>query len=84
MAKVNINNIKFLNNPSKFMSSLELEITFECFDKLSDDLEWKIGMVSNMYLLLRCQLITAIFGHTHFETQNDILHKKISIWLYII
>ena len=58
MAKVKIDDIKFLNNPSKFMSSLEMEITFECFDKLSDDLEWKIGMVSNE------MSITAIFGHT--------------------
>jgi len=35
------------NNPAKFLSKFELEITFECLEELPEDLEWKIIYVGS-------------------------------------
>ncbi|KAJ8306440.1 hypothetical protein KUTeg_016985 [Tegillarca granosa] len=42
MAKVNICNVRVLDNPSPFLNPFQFEITFECLEDLSEDLEWKI------------------------------------------
>jgi histone chaperone ASF1 len=47
MAKVHVCNVVVQNNPSRFLSKFELEITFECLEELPEDLEWKIIYVGS-------------------------------------
>lgn len=47
MAKVQITNVTVLDNPSPFQNPIQFEITFECIEDLSDDLEWKIIYVGS-------------------------------------
>ncbi|CAH1243995.1 ASF1A [Branchiostoma lanceolatum] len=47
MAKVQVNNVVVLDNPSPFFNPFQFEITFECIDDLPDDLEWKIIYVGS-------------------------------------
>jgi len=47
MAKVHVCNVVVQNNPAKFLSKFELEITFECLEELPEDLEWKIIYVGS-------------------------------------
>jgi len=47
MALVNVVNMAVLDNPSPFTSSFSFEITFECLQPLSDDLEWKVLYVGS-------------------------------------
>ncbi|XP_002740162.1 histone chaperone asf1a-A-like [Saccoglossus kowalevskii] len=47
MAKVQINNVVVLDNPSPFFNPFQFEITFECSDNLEEDLEWKIIYVGS-------------------------------------
>ncbi|XP_069126756.1 histone chaperone asf1b-A-like [Argopecten irradians] len=42
MAKVNILDVVVLDNPSPFLNPFQFEITFECLEDLTEDLEWKI------------------------------------------
>lgn len=47
MAKVQITNVTVLDNPSPFQNPIQFEITFECIEDLTDDLEWKIIYVGS-------------------------------------
>ncbi|XP_066548430.1 histone chaperone ASF1 [Amia ocellicauda] len=47
MAKVQVNNVVVLDNPSPFFNPFQFEITFECIEDLPEDLEWKIIYVGS-------------------------------------
>lgn len=47
MAKLHVTNIDVLDNPTNFMTKLELEITFECVEELPEDVEWKLIYVGS-------------------------------------
>jgi len=47
MAKVHVLNVCVLDNPAKFATKFEFEITFECVEDLPEDLEWKIIYVGS-------------------------------------
>ncbi|XP_039250021.1 histone chaperone ASF1-like [Styela clava] len=47
MAKVQIVNVEVLDNPSPFFNPFQFQITFDCIENLSDDLEWKIIYVGS-------------------------------------
>lgn len=47
MAKVHIQNVVVLDNPSNFSNPFQFEITFECLEDLREDLEWKIIYVGS-------------------------------------
>ncbi|CAB3981277.1 histone chaperone ASF1A [Paramuricea clavata] len=47
MAKVNICNVTVLDNPSPYFNPFQFEITFECLEDLSEDLEWKLIYVGS-------------------------------------
>jgi len=47
MAKVHVLNVCVLENPAKFLTKFEFEITFECVEDLPEDLEWKIIYVGS-------------------------------------
>nr|XP_039260007.1 histone chaperone ASF1B-like [Styela clava] len=47
MAKVQIVNVEVLDNPSLFFNPFQFQITFDCIENLSDDLEWKIIYVGS-------------------------------------
>lgn len=47
MAQVNICNVDVKDNPCPFKHPFQFEITFECIDNLSEDLEWKIIYVGS-------------------------------------
>lgn len=47
MAKVNICNVEVKNNPSMFKEKFQFEITFDCIENLSEDLEWKLIYVGS-------------------------------------
>lgn len=42
-----MNNVVVLDNPSPFYNPFQFEITFECIEDLSEDLEWKIIYVGS-------------------------------------
>ncbi len=46
-AVINVTNVTVLNNPAPFTSKLAFEISFECLDNLTDDLEWKVVYVGS-------------------------------------
>nr|CAG4644269.1 EOG090X0CKF [Lepidurus arcticus] len=47
MAKVHVQNVVVLDNPSPFSNPFQFEITFECIEDLQEDLEWKIIYVGS-------------------------------------
>lgn len=47
MSFVNITNVIVLDNPTAFSNQFQFEITFECLQELSDDLEWKVIYVGS-------------------------------------
>mmetsp|Transcript_28980 Transcript_28980/g.60292 ORF Transcript_28980/g.60292 Transcript_28980/m.60292 type:complete len:212 (+) Transcript_28980:144-779(+) len=47
MALVNVVNMMVVDNPASFLSPFSFEITFECLQELSDDLEWKVLYVGS-------------------------------------
>ena len=47
MAKVHVQNVVVLDNPSNFSNPFQFEITFECTEDLNEDLEWKIIYVGS-------------------------------------
>ncbi|GMM36647.1 nucleosome assembly factor [Saccharomycopsis crataegensis] len=47
MSIVSLLGINVLNNPAKFTDPYEFEITFECLEPLSHDLEWKLTYVGS-------------------------------------
>ncbi|KAK3729740.1 hypothetical protein QZH41_011202, partial [Actinostola sp. cb2023] len=47
MAKVNLCHVEIKANPASFLDPLEFEISFECSEELSEDLEWKIIYVGS-------------------------------------
>ncbi|XP_071799360.1 histone chaperone asf1b-B-like [Asterias amurensis] len=47
MAKVLIENVKVLDNPTSYLNPFQFEITFLCLEDLSEDLEWKIIYVGS-------------------------------------
>nr|CUU98955.1 hypothetical transcript [Hymenolepis microstoma] len=49
MAKVNISDVEVLDNPATFFDKFKFKITFECFEPLDDDLEWKVVYVGSAY-----------------------------------
>ena len=47
MSVVNVTNIGVLNNPGKFVSPFQFEVTFSCEKDLQDDLEWTLTYVGS-------------------------------------
>ncbi|XP_071953562.1 histone chaperone asf1b-B-like [Antedon mediterranea] len=47
MSKVQITNVRVLDNPASFLNPFQFEITFECLEDLAEDLEWKIIYVGS-------------------------------------
>ncbi|KAF8458257.1 ASF1 like histone chaperone-domain-containing protein [Kalaharituber pfeilii] len=47
MSIVSLLNVNVLNNPAKFMDKYQFEITFECLEELSKDLEFKLTYVGS-------------------------------------
>jgi len=47
MAKVQVVDVAVLDNPSAFLAPFKFQITFDCLENLSDDLEWKIIYVGS-------------------------------------
>mmetsp|Transcript_31052 Transcript_31052/g.35374 ORF Transcript_31052/g.35374 Transcript_31052/m.35374 type:complete len:210 (+) Transcript_31052:128-757(+) len=47
MSLVNVTNVVVLDNPTQFTNPFQFEITFECIQDLSDDLEWKMIYVGS-------------------------------------
>ncbi|ODV62622.1 nucleosome assembly factor ASF1 [Ascoidea rubescens DSM 1968] len=47
MSIVSLLGINVLNNPARFTDPYEFEITFECLEPLSQDLEWKLTYVGS-------------------------------------
>lgn len=47
MATVSLLNVAVRNNPAPFNAPYEFEITFECLETLSKDLEWKLTYVGS-------------------------------------
>jgi len=47
MSVVSLIGVNVLNNPAKFTDKYQLEITFECLEPLTKDLEWKLTYVGS-------------------------------------
>lgn len=47
MSIISLLNVNVLNNPAKFMDKYQFEITFECLEQLSKDLEFKLTYVGS-------------------------------------
>ena len=61
MAKIHLNNVKVLNNPATFSSSLDFEVTFDCTENLKEDLEWKLIYVGSGESAEFDQLLDTVF-----------------------
>jgi len=44
---INVTNVSVLNNPSRFFSDFQFEVSFECLAPLSEDIEWKLIYVGS-------------------------------------
>uniref|UniRef100_A0A914ZF47 Anti-silencing factor n=1 Tax=Parascaris univalens TaxID=6257 RepID=A0A914ZF47_PARUN len=44
-SRVNVCSVSVLDNPAKFTDPFKLEITFEVFEPLPDDLDWELVYV---------------------------------------
>ncbi|XP_041359129.1 histone chaperone asf1b-B-like [Gigantopelta aegis] len=60
MSRVNILNVRVLDNPSPFLNPFQFEITFECLDDLPEDLEWKIIYVGSAESMQHDQLLDSV------------------------
>ena len=47
MACVNVTNVVVLDNPARFTSPFQFEVSFECLAPISDDIEWKLIYVGS-------------------------------------
>ncbi|RPA99193.1 histone deposition protein Asf1 [Choiromyces venosus 120613-1] len=47
MSVVSLLNVNVLNNPARFADKYQFEITFECLEPLTKDLEWKLTYVGS-------------------------------------
>lgn len=47
MSVVSLLGVQVISNPAKFLDKYQLEITFECLENLSKDLEWKLTYVGS-------------------------------------
>ncbi|EDO48172.1 predicted protein [Nematostella vectensis] len=47
MAKVNLISVNVHENPTSFLAPLRFEVTFECTEEITDDLDWKIIYVGS-------------------------------------
>ncbi|EWC45589.1 histone chaperone ASF1 [Drechslerella stenobrocha 248] len=47
MSVVSLLNVNILDNPAQFSKPFKFEITFECLEQLSKDLEWKLTYVGS-------------------------------------
>lgn len=47
MSVVSLLGVNIVKNPTKFLDKFQLEITFECLEALSKDLEWKLTYVGS-------------------------------------
>ncbi|CAG0914041.1 unnamed protein product [Notodromas monacha] len=47
MAKVHVSSMTVLDNPSPFVNPLQFQVTFDCIEDLSGDLEWKLIYVGS-------------------------------------
>ncbi|KAL7274539.1 Histone chaperone asf1 [Rhizina undulata] len=47
MSVVSLLNVNVLNNPARFTDKYQFEITFECLESLTKDLEWKLTYVGS-------------------------------------
>ncbi|GMH83991.1 hypothetical protein TrVE_jg10235 [Triparma verrucosa] len=47
MSLVNVVGMVVLDNPTSFQNPFQFEITFECLQPLSDDIEWKVTYVGS-------------------------------------
>eukprot|EP01108_Squamamoeba_japonica_P002410 TRINITY_DN2144_c0_g1_i1.p2 TRINITY_DN2144_c0_g1~~TRINITY_DN2144_c0_g1_i1.p2 ORF type:complete len:236 (-),score=123.88 TRINITY_DN2144_c0_g1_i1:12-719(-) len=47
MALVAVTDVQVLDNPSTYLNPFQFEITFECVQDLSEDLEWKIVYIGS-------------------------------------
>jgi len=77
MAVVNVINMVVLDNPTNFTNPFQFEITFECLQELSDDLEWKVLYVGSAHDSTRDQTLDEILvgpipvGINKFVLQAD-------------
>mmetsp|Transcript_12370 Transcript_12370/g.18130 ORF Transcript_12370/g.18130 Transcript_12370/m.18130 type:complete len:207 (-) Transcript_12370:39-659(-) len=47
MSLVNVTNVVVLDNPTQFTNPFQFELTFDCLQDLSEDLEWKVIYVGS-------------------------------------
>lgn len=61
MAKVHITNVVVLDNPSSFLNPFQFELTFECIEELTEDLEWKMIYVGSAESEAHDQVLDTIY-----------------------
>jgi len=61
MAKVHVQNVVVLDNPSSFCNPFQFEITFECIEDLQEDLEWKIIYVGSAESEAHDQVLDTVY-----------------------
>ena len=63
MAKVHVQNVVVLDNPSNFSNPFQFEITFECLE----DLQEVYCHFLYVHIILNCNTNTSIFNHKDLE-----------------
>ena len=83
MAKVHVQNVVVLDNPSNFSNPFQFEITFECVEDLQEDLEWEIIYVDSAESEAYDQVLDAVYvGHSRWV--NSLIGFIITVLLVVV
>ncbi|XP_026466792.1 histone chaperone asf1-like [Ctenocephalides felis] len=61
MAKIQLTDVRVLDNPSAFLNPFQFELTFECIEELKEDLEWKMIYVGSAETEEHDQVLDTIY-----------------------
>lgn len=61
MSKIEVINVDVKDNPSPFLATFKFEVTFECYEGLTDDLDWKIIYVGSAASSTYDQVLDSVF-----------------------
>jgi len=75
MSKVHVCNVVVCNNPAPFLDNLQFEITFDCIETLSDDLQWKIIYVGSAETEDYDQTLEQVFVGPVYEGRHRFLFQ---------
>ena len=66
-------NVTVLDNPARFQSPFQFEVSFECIAPIADDIEWRLIYVGSAETDQHDQLLDSVLvGPVQVEWKNDL------------